>query len=272
MRILAHAHSNWSYDSSLSLSEWRTLAKALGVDTVLLTDHEDGGWTTQRYSDYVRACREASDSDVTLVPGLEFSQDGRHLLCYGLVELPPRPSSPAALAEAVRAQGRWLCLAHPAKYRWRFPDAIVAAVDAVEVWNSKWIYDGTLGPHPRTLALASGKLWLAGQDVHKRKHFSQLLMETPSPDVLADLAARRYGFVMAGSSISVESLAFRRTAGVVQRVRTVALRHALRGIRTWRRLKSGARPAIAGNGSRLRGPGSGQTASLPGGDVPKRSE
>jgi hypothetical protein len=272
MRVLAHAHSNWSYDSSLSLSEWRTLAQALGVGTVLLTDHEDGGWTTERYLDYVRACREASDSDVTLVPGLEFSQDGRHLLCYGLVDLPPRPSSPAALAEAVRAQGRWLCLAHPPKYRWRYSDAILTAADAVEVWNSKWIYDGMLGPHPRSLALASGKLWLAGQDVHRRKHFSRLLMETPTSDVLADLAAGRYVFRIADTSISVGSLAIRRTAGVAQRLRTLALRHALRANRVFRRLKFRARSAIGSTGSRPRRAESEQTAPLPGDVVPKRGE
>jgi hypothetical protein len=231
MRVLAHAHSRWSHDSAMTLSDWIGLARGLGVGTVLLTDHEEAGWSAQRYAEYDRECRAASTPDVTLVPGLEFSQEGRHLLCYGLKAFPPRPSSPEALAREVRAQGRWLCLAHPAKYQWRFSDSILGAVDAVEVWNSKWIYDGMLGPHPRTLRLSPGSLWLAGQDVHKPKHLSRLFMETPSDDVLGDLSARRYVFQIDGRPLSPASLAPRGAAGIAQSARTVVLRHALRGYR-----------------------------------------
>ena len=47
-----------------------------------------------------------------------------------------------------------LALAHPGKYHWRVPGALVAGVDAIEIWNSKWIYDGAAGPHPRSIQLA----------------------------------------------------------------------------------------------------------------------
>ena len=149
---------------------------------------------------------------------------------------------------------------------------MLAAVDGVEVWNSKWIYDGGLGPHPRSLALASGKLWMAGQDVHRHKHFSRLLIETPSPDVLEDLAAGRYVFLNAGNRISVRSLAVRGAMGVAQRVRTWALRHVIRGIRAWRRLKSRARSTAARSGSRVPELGTRRGPGLSGKGVPRRGE
>ncbi len=239
MRVLAHAHSHYSHDSTLALSDWVSIARDLRVGTVLLTDHEETGWDDERFAEYVRDCRDKSTRDVTLVPGIEFSQEGRHLLCYGLAAFPSRPSSASALAEAVRAQGRWLCLAHPAKYRWRYSAAVLDAVDAVEVWNSKWIYDGMLGPHPRTLRLASDTIWMAGQDVHKTKHLSRLFLETPSDDVLADLAARRYVFVAGERRIEPASLSAQGAAGVAQTARTVVLRHALKGYRWMRGVRTG---------------------------------
>jgi hypothetical protein len=239
VRVLAHAHSHYSHDSMLSLSDWIGIARELGVGTVLLTDHEETGWDDERFAEYVRDCRSTSTPDVTLVPGIEFSQEGRHLLCYGLQAFPARPSPAAALAKAVRAQGRWLTLAHPAKYRWRYSPAVLAAVDAVEVWNSKWIYDGMLGPHPRTLRLVPEARWMAGQDVHKPKHLSRLFLETSSDDVLGDLAGGRYAFVAGDRRAEPASLAAPGAAGVAQSARTVVLRHALKGYRWMRRVRTG---------------------------------
>jgi hypothetical protein len=239
MRVLAHAHSHYSHDSHLALSDWTGIARELGVGTVLLTDHEETGWDDERFAEYVRDCRRTSTPDVTLVPGIEFSQEGRHLLCYGLRTFPKRPSPAAQLAKDVRAQGRWLCLAHPAKYRWRYSDEILASVDAVEVWNSKWIYDGMLGPHPRTLGLAPDRIWMAGQDVHKPKHLSRLFLETQSDDVLTDLAARRYVFVAGDRRADPAALASPGAAGIAQSARTIVLRHALRSYRWMRRVRTG---------------------------------
>ena len=128
-----------------------------------------------------------------LIPGIEFNQDGYHVLCYGLRHLPRRPSSLAELAADVHRQGCVLALAHPGKYHWRVPRALIAGVDAIEVWNSKWIYDGAAGPHPRSIQLAARRRMqvIAGQDVHKPKHLSPLILMTrgDGDDILGDIAA-----------------------------------------------------------------------------------
>ena len=234
-RVLAHAHTSWSHDSVLTLDHWVRLATERGLDAVLFSEHEESGWTPERYASYVAACDAASTPRVRLIPGIEFSQEGVHLLCYGLQRFPPRPSALGALAAAVREQGCSLCLAHPGKYRWRYPDGLVGRVDAVEIWNSKWIYDGALGPHPSTIALGHGKLWLPGQDVHKPAHLSELLLETMSENVLLDLREGRYRIRYGARVWTPQQLRARRVAPMAQRVRTAALRYALPAYRWGRR-------------------------------------
>jgi succinoglycan biosynthesis protein ExoA len=195
IRVLAHAHSTWSHDGHIALSAYPGVARRAGCTAVLLTEHEESGWDDARYDAYVAACdaiSAESAAGVRIIPGVEFNQDGYHILCYGLRRFPRRPSSLADLSADVHRQGCVLALAHPGKYHWRVPDAIAAGVDAIEIWNSKWIYDGAAGPHPRSIALAAGKQLIAGQDVHKPKHLSPLILMTHGDDVLGDVAAGRY--------------------------------------------------------------------------------
>lgn len=226
-RVLAHAHSTWSHDGHFALQEWVREARTRRLDAVLLSEHEETGWTPARYADYVRQCAAISTPDVQLIPGIEFSQNGFHVLCYGLQQYPERPSAIAQLSAAVHAQGCHLCLAHPGKYRWRHTPELVNAVDAVEVWNAKWIYDGLAGPHPRSLRMATGKQLLIGQDVHKAKHFAPLLLQTASAEVIADLAAGRYQILYGETAISPAQLRTRRVRQTWQLGRTEILQAAL---------------------------------------------
>ena len=234
-RVLAHAHSDWSYDGTLSLEEWRGLARQSGYDAVLFAEHEETGWNAGRYADYAAACAATSAPDVALIPGIEFNQQGFHIACYGLRRWPSRPGSIEALAAAVHDQGCLLCLAHPVRYRWSHPAELVRAVDAVEVWNSLWCTDGTLGPHPKSLALARGKRIVVGQDVHKAKHVSGVHIVTESSDVVADLMARRYVLARGARTWTLDEMRRMRAAPFLQRFRTPLLRAALKSYR-WIRL------------------------------------
>jgi succinoglycan biosynthesis protein ExoA len=194
-RVLVHAHSTWSHDGHLPLDAYHDLARLIDCQVVLLSEHEETGWTPERYEMYVRVCDSLSTWSVRLVPGIEFNQQGYHILCYGLRTLPRRPSSMADLAADVHKQGCRLTLAHPCKRNWHIPPDILAAVDDIEIWNSKWIYDGRV-PHPRTCRLAPTKGALIGQDVHKVKHLSPLVLVTrggaTAEDVLGAIATGGY--------------------------------------------------------------------------------
>jgi hypothetical protein len=233
--VLAHAHTIWSYDGTLTIEQWRELARQRAIDAVLFAEHEETGWTSDRYALYATACARASTPELALIPGIEFNQDGYHVLCYGLREWPRRPSSSEELAAAVHRQGCFLCLAHPARYEWSYPDSLLRVVDAVEVWNSNWVCEGTFGPHPRSLELARGKPMLAGQDVHQPKHLSALYIRTTSDDVLADLQVGRYSFCLGNHAWTQKQLASRAVAASVQRWRTRIVRSGLQSYRWIRR-------------------------------------
>ena len=230
-RVLAHAHSDWSYDGTLSLERWRELARQSGYDAVLFAEHEETGWTADRYQEYVAACSRASAPDVALIPGVEFNQHGYHVACYGLRRWPSRPGSSEELAAAVHEQGCFLCLAHPPRYRWRYPASLLQAMDAVEVWNSIWCCDGRLGPHSKSLALARGKAVLVGQDVHKAKHVTDVHIVTESGDVVADLIAERYVLRCGRRTWTPDQIRRMRVAPAIQRWRTPLLRAALKSYR-----------------------------------------
>ena len=236
-RVLAHAHSRWSYDGKLTLEQWPELARQSGYDAVLFAEHEETGWTAGRYQEYAAACARASTGGVALIPGVEFNQDGYHVIAYGLQRWPARPSSIRELAAAVHEQGCFLCLAHPPRYRWSHPGDLIARVDAVEAWNSFWCCDGTLGPHPRSLRLAEGKPILVGQDVHKAAHVTNVAMVTETDDVLADLKAGRYMICRGRRTWTPEQLRRAGVAAALQRVRTPLLRSALRSYRWVRRMR-----------------------------------
>lgn len=226
-RILAHAHTTWSHDGTLTLDEWRGLADDAKCDVVLFAEHEETGWSPARYAEYVASCAAASTPRVRLVPGIEFNQQGFHVLCYGLKHWPERPSAPQQLAAAVHEQGCLLCLAHPVRYSWSYPATLLSAVDAVEVWNSSWTCEGRLGPHPKSLALARGKAMFVGQDVHKPKHVSPLHIVTSSDNVLTDLIAGQYVFRLGERTWTPQQLHERRMAGAIQRCRMTVLRSGL---------------------------------------------
>jgi hypothetical protein len=204
--VLLHAHTTWSHDGSLTPDRWITIGREMGLDAVYFTEHEESGWSAGRYREYCRDLERASGPDVRLVPGIEFQQEGYHVLCYGLQSWPDRPSGAVALAAAVHGQGCILCLAHPMKYGWKYPAHLLEAADAVEVWNAKWIYDGATGPHPRSLALAPSRLMLAGQDVHKMKHLSGVLVQTRTGDVLGDLRKGEFVIVLKNREWNQEAL------------------------------------------------------------------
>lgn len=259
-RVLAHAHSTWSYDGRLSLEQWVAIARERSCSAVLLAEHEEPGWTAQRYAEYVAACARASEEGVRLVPGVEFTQSGYHVLCYGLTAWPSRPSSAEALAKAVHAQGCVLCLAHPGRYRWAYPSSVLDVADAVEVWNSSWVADGNLGPHPKTLALVGAREVVVGQDVHKPRHLGELYLTVAGDDPVAALREGAFEIEFKGRHWGRDRLRHVGMRNWGQYVRTGGVRAALRGyrwvrrrLRPLRQLRSPAAPAVTTTVERTRG-------------------
>src|SRR5687767_6243770 len=80
-----HVHSSYSHDCLDSPEQLRSFALERGIAFVALTDHAED-FAPARFDEYVRHGRAVSDSDVSLVPGLEYRFDGfpgMHLLALG---------------------------------------------------------------------------------------------------------------------------------------------------------------------------------------------
>ncbi|MHC4861376.1 MAG: PHP domain-containing protein, partial [Planctomycetota bacterium] len=120
----------------------RRAAARRGVRAVLMTEHrealDDRGIVLA-----AERCRDLSDPEVMLVPGLETASDeGWHVLGFG--QLDPVPKGPGVtMAERIRKANGYPVLAHPTRYRSGWRESL-PGIGAVEVWNRH--YDGRLGP------------------------------------------------------------------------------------------------------------------------------
>ena len=70
MKVVLHAHSTWSYDGQWELPRIARLYGALGVDAVMMTEH-DTGFDPESFAAYRAACEAASTRRCRLIPGIE---------------------------------------------------------------------------------------------------------------------------------------------------------------------------------------------------------
>ncbi len=181
-RTVAHVHSDWSDDGSVSLDRIAAMFTRLRCRVVLMSEHSRG-FTAARWQEYVQACRAASTGRVLLVPGIEYgdADDVVHLPVWG--ELPffgDRVPVGKLLPQVAEAGGTAIW-AHPwRRAAWRrFEPSWLPYLTAVEVWNRK--YDG-IAPSREALALArrEGLAAAVALDFHTRRQLFPLSLR-PGP-------------------------------------------------------------------------------------------
>jgi hypothetical protein len=173
---MAHAHTRFSRDGELSPQELADLARGRGFGAVLVSDHFES-LTAGSFAELRHEC--ARVTGCLLVPGYERSWDGYHVLAFG-VDGWFDDADIVEWARRVHAGGGITVLAHPSRYRHCVPDSVLAVCDAVEVWNSKFGYDGAVAPNPAAYGLLGiSRYPLCGQDVHGRRHVSSVAILLP---------------------------------------------------------------------------------------------
>lgn len=179
LRAVAHLHSNWSYDGSLSLDQIAKILARLGYRAALLSEH-DRGFDEHRWARYRRACAAATTGEILMVPGMEYSDAGNdvHVLVWGSESFLGEGRDTASLLVDVHAAGAVAVLAHPGRRSAaaRLDAECVEQLHGVEVWNRK--YDG-IAPgqaglnvrarHPHLVAFV-------GLDLHTRRQLFPLSM------------------------------------------------------------------------------------------------
>jgi predicted metal-dependent phosphoesterase TrpH len=102
-----HIHTSWhSADSNLSPIELIREAKRLGLDGVVVTEH-DRGW------DRFRARELAAEHDFLFLRGMEISTDLGHILVCGLEEYVSGIQRAEKLRQVVQDAGGVMIAAHP---------------------------------------------------------------------------------------------------------------------------------------------------------------
>ncbi len=104
LKVDLHIHTTHSRDSCLRVEEAIRCCRDMGLDGFALTDH-----------DTVEGLKEAEGmkGDLILIPGLEVTADGGHILALNVSELIPPKLSMMETVDRVREQGGIAILAHP---------------------------------------------------------------------------------------------------------------------------------------------------------------
>jgi hypothetical protein len=174
MKIMIHAHTIFSGDGELTPQELGDLARSRGFDAVLVSDHFES-LKPAKFAALVQDCGRVRNC--LMVPGYERSFRGFHILALGIDRwFDTRDIS--HWADSVRQAGGLVAAAHPSRYNHDIPADILNSCDAVEVWNSKFGYDGEFAPNPRAYQLLGQKrLPLCSQDLHGVRHASGVGIE-----------------------------------------------------------------------------------------------
>jgi hypothetical protein len=194
MKLMIHAHTTYSADGELAPAQLAGVARRRGFDAVLVSDHFES-LKEETFRRLVAECRQITDC--LMVPGYERSFRGFHVLALG-VDRWFTDRDIQEWCDNVRSAGGITAVAHPSRYDHIIPQDILEAVDAVEVWNSKFFYDGEFAPNPRAYRLLGNRRYpLCSQDLHGTRHASPVGVKldrkcTSGAEIISCLQSRQY--------------------------------------------------------------------------------
>lgn len=246
---LLHAHTKgFSRDGRMLLTEAARACRQAGFSFLLLAEHAED-LDEERLTLLTQRCRELSEPDLLLVPGVEVEcAGGVHLGCLGQAWIPAtRRMPPGEVLAAARAAGQYTVLMHLSDVPQNLPLGGLRQVEAVEVWNAR--RDGRHAPTPEVFDRFSRgwsgperPLALAGVDAHYAWEIRPpaLRIEAASltwPALLAGLKARAvriaHPFFPLASDGRLAGMR-RLEAGLINR----AYRIFIRAVESWETLRA----------------------------------
>ncbi|MBI3606506.1 MAG: PHP domain-containing protein [Nitrospirae bacterium] len=147
-RGVIHVHSNLSHDSRGDPAEILSAAKAIGLDFVMMTDHNN--------PKIFQRGLEGLHDGVLIVRGAEIGSEGDYLLALGIESfIDPAGKTFREITAAIAAQGGVAIGAHPNRFHhWSDP-----GLAGVEVWD---LYDEAISDRWRYATLALDVLFSYG--------------------------------------------------------------------------------------------------------------
>ncbi len=200
LRLDLHVHTRASVDSVNTIGDINGRCRELSIDGYAICDH-----------DSTDSLAEASASSIGLVvvPGLEVTARGAHILCLDPSDSIPPHRSIAETVERIHAQGATAVLAHPfgiPRSYVRYANVAGVGFDAVETANSEQAPFETVMGWNRVLAGRLGLPETGGSDSHIPETFGRsfTVVESASRDPEDVIQAIRDGRTRAfGSGTSL---------------------------------------------------------------------
>lgn len=186
MRFDLHIHSKYSSDSSLEIEEILRTAMKNGLDGIAICDHN-----TVNGGHYGKKLAKELGLPIMVLPGVEVSTEGGHLIVLGIKEDIPEGLTPEETIRIAKKNGGVVIAPHPFKIR-SIGEGKGLDIDAVETFNSRCIFREN--EKARKMAEDRGKPQVGGSDSHMLDTIGIAYTEIDSePDELSVLDAIRQG-------------------------------------------------------------------------------
>lgn len=211
-----HCHSSLSYDGRDPVDMLLAQAKAVGLDVLVVTDHDE-------IDASLSAAEQAPDYGILGIPGMELTTQEGHLLALGIEELIPPGLPFSESLERIHEQGGIAVVPHPfQKSRHGVAPHItseeLASADALEVYNSR-LLTGRSNRRAERFAARRGLPMTAGSDAHIAEMVGQAVTEIDAAErtVESVLDAIREGRTSVIGSRTPWRISLRQFGGGVKR-------------------------------------------------------
>jgi hypothetical protein len=157
LKIDLHVHTNYSYDSVIKPEEVVFYAKKRGLDGIAITDHDK----------IECALKMAKKTDFLIIPGIEISSLGGHVLALNIQELIPQGLSVDETVDRIHTLGGIAVACHPTSlFKGSLGESISSKFDAVEVINASAFPFQYSVRHSQKIASRLGIAKVGGSDAH----------------------------------------------------------------------------------------------------------
>ena len=134
LRGVMHVHTDLSHDGLHSPQELQQLFIRHNLQFACLTDHSQDV-REEQFENLRKQCRDLSDPDFVLIPGIEYSCDGGvHIMGIGISHI-TRATAHAEVINHIHTHNGLAVLAHPTKDRYPLSHDWLGLLDGVEIWN-----------------------------------------------------------------------------------------------------------------------------------------